>query len=425
MPTVFDLWIFQLNPQSFSAKNLEDNSSKIRPWLEVFGGVHLYHRGLRVTPYGDKGDDWLKMNFSRSRSPQGRSSTSTIIGRVNAEDSEGLLLQKTDRLGFLENEAFLELQQFAMNALDWVADFRLKTVEVKQEQVKREIKPKIIEAKRRVEEAIADNIPEPLPRKNVLLVVENYDEVREEEAKVLNEELQLYRSLATAGTTAAVFAHESGREINTLKQQVSILNAKMQKYIENELYLKYFSTTFANIQKLSSSIQGFAKYPIYLLKREKRKQGRININQVIDGVVDLFRSFLDNSNIIIELERAETEINFSGSSALVEAVLINLVTNSINAFTNTSGAPLIDRKIVIRTESTGDFLWLRVMDNALGIKGLTLDEIWLPGKTTTKSGTGLGLKIAKDSIADLGGQISAIANGEFGGAEFIVKLHLK
>ena len=425
IPTDFELWIFQLNSQSFSAKNREDNSSRIRHWLEAVGGVHMYHRSLRVAPYGDKGDDWLRINYTRSRSPQVRPSTSTVIGRVTAEDVKGYLLQKTDRLGFLENEAFLDLQQFSMNVLEWVAYFRLKTVEGIQEQVKREIRPKIAEAKKRVEEVITINIPEPVPRQEVLLVVEDYDEVREEEVKVLNEELQLYRSLATAGTTAAVFAHESGRGINTLKQQVSILNAKMQAYIDNGLYIKHFSVTLAKIQKISSSVQGFAKYPIYLLKREKRKQGKIRIHQVIHDIVNLFHDFLTDSNITIELDESDLNINFQGSSALIEAILINLITNAINAFVNTSGAPICNRKIIIRTESNEDFLWLRVMDNALGIKGLTLDEIWLPGKTTTNSGTGLGLKIAKDSVTDLGGKISAIANGQFGGAEFIVQVPLR
>jgi C4-dicarboxylate-specific signal transduction histidine kinase len=65
------------------------------------------------------------------------------------------------------------------------------------------------------------------------------------------------------------------------------------------------------------------------------------------------------------------------------------------------------------------------MDNALGIRGIAIEEIWLPGATTTPTGTGLGLKIAKDSIIDLGGQIDVLANGEFGGAEFIIKLPLR
>lgn len=424
VPTNFELWIFQLDPQSFSAKNREDNSTQIRRWLESVGGVHLYHRGLRVAPYGDKGDDWLKINFFRSRNPQSRPSTRTVIGRVVAEDSDSLLLQKTDRLGFLENETFLNLQQFAMNTLEWVADFRLGKVEIKQEDAKRGIKPKIAKAMKRVKEIIEINIPDPVPRKETLLEVENYEKITEEEVEILNEELQLYRSLATAGTTAAIFAHESGREINTLKGQVSILNAKMQKYIENEIYIKYFAKTFTTIQKLAGSVQGFAKYPIYLLKKEKRSKGSIEIHQVINDVISLFDPFLESSNTTIELDRVNTELSLRGSTALIEAILINLITNAINAF-NAKDAPIQNRKIVIRTELSENFIWLRVMDNALGIQGLTIDEIWLAGKTTTRSGTGLGLKIAKDSVIDLGGQISVIANGQLGGAEFVVQLPLK
>ena len=423
VPADFELWIFQLNPQSFSPLD-RHHLPKIRHWLEAVGGVHLYHRGLRVAPYGDKGDDWLKINFSRSRNPQVRPSNSTVIGRVIAEDSNSLLLQKTDRLGFLESETFLNLQQFAMNTLEWVADFRLQTVEVKQEQVKREIKPKIAEAKKNIEDIITIYIPEPKPQKETLLAFKGYDNIREEEVDILNVELQLYRSLATAGTTAAIFAHESGREINTLKGQVGILNAKMQKYIENEIYLKYFAKTFTTIQKLAGSVQGFAKYPIYLLKKEKRFKGSVEIHQVINDVISLFAPFLESSNTTIELDRVNTELSLRGSTALVEAILINLITNAINAF-NAKDAPIQNRKILIRTELSANFIWLRVMDNALGIQGLTIDEIWIAGKTTTRSGTGLGLKIAKDSVIDLGGQISAVANGQLGGAEFIVQLPLK
>jgi signal transduction histidine kinase len=69
-------------------------------------------------------------------------------------------------------------------------------------------------------------------------------------------------------------------------------------------------------------------------------------------------------------------------------------------------------------------LELRFMDNGPGIKGLDLEEIWLPGRTTIPAGTGLGLTIVRDSVVDLGGEIWAVANGELGGAEFVVKLPL-
>ena len=60
----------------------------------------------------------------------------------------------------------------------------------------------------------------------------------------------------------------------------------------------------------------------------------------------------------------------------------------------------------------------------MGINNIKLDEIWLPGKTTREGGTGLGLTIVRDSVADLGGKVNVIPKGELGGAEFIVELKL-
>ena len=65
---------------------------------------------------------------------------------------------------------------------------------------------------------------------------------------------------------------------------------------------------------------------------------------------------------------------------------------------------------------------MRVLDNGPGIRHLTLDEIWLPGRTTVAGGTGLGLTIVRDSVTDLGGSVRAVASGELGGAEFIIEL---
>ena len=141
-------------------------------------------------------------------------------------------------------------------------------------------------------------------------------------------------------------------------------------------------------------------------------------------MIQLFDNFLNNASICVHLDKANDDPHIQGSITLIESVLINLITNSINAF-DVSNTNIDDRKIIIRTEVFDNNLWLRFMDNALGIRDIAIEEIWLPGRTTTPTGTGLGLKIAKDSIIDLGGQIDVLANGEFGGAEFIIKLPLR
>ena len=112
---------------------------EVKEWLREFGGVHFYDRGLRVHPYGDKGHDWLDMNLSRVRSPELRPSTNTSLGRLTAQDTAGLLVQKTDRSGFIENKAFTDLRQFAIDTLDWMARQRLQQREARRTSNKQEV----------------------------------------------------------------------------------------------------------------------------------------------------------------------------------------------------------------------------------------------------------------------------------------------
>jgi C4-dicarboxylate-specific signal transduction histidine kinase len=125
----------------------------------------------------------------------------------------------------------------------------------------------------------------------------------------------------------------------------------------------------------------------------------------------------------IETSLVNANPSIRGSVALLEAILVNLMTNALNAF-NLKDAPCQNRQIMVRTELATSHLEIRFMDNSVGIKSLELDEIWLPGRTTTPGGTGLGLTIVKDSVTDLGGKIWAIENGDLGGAEFLISLPL-
>ena len=58
-PAQFDLWIYPLDSKTevFSARSV--TISEVKQWLTEYGGVHLYHNGVRVHPYGDSGHDWL------------------------------------------------------------------------------------------------------------------------------------------------------------------------------------------------------------------------------------------------------------------------------------------------------------------------------------------------------------------------------
>jgi len=420
VPAEFEMWVFLLNPQNFSAKKV--SSAEVRSWLTEVGGVHLYHRGLRVKPYGDRADDWLNINLARARNPEVRPSTSTVIGRVIAIDPDDSLIQKTDRLGFIENEAFLELRRFAIDVLEWIAKERLKETEKKREDIKQESSQDVQEVKIRLEKAIEEAVPQE-NRAIVRNVVKQYENAKEREIKALRDDLQLYRSLATAGTTAAVFAHESSKPITLIEKIAKRIESKGKQLLSDEAYIKSLKEPVEMLYRACSSWKRFANFPLHLLKREKRRSGVIDVHSVIDDTVELFQPFFEESKIEIKKIKVNQIPHIRGSIALVEAILTNLLTNTINAF-QVEGARNQGRQIIISTEILGNNVRLKVLDNGLGIKDIELDEIWLPGITTTPGGTGFGLTIVKDSVKDMRGKVRAIANGELGGAEFAVELPL-
>src|SRR5271157_1504377 len=204
-PSRFDLWVFILTQTNFSTRS--SSLAEVREWLSEFGGVHLYENGLRVAPYGNPGNDWLDLNLSRSRSPEERPSTNTSIGRVAVVDSSGMLLQKTDRSGFIETSAFEELRAFAKDSLEWMARRRLEDAERRRAHQRAAAPTAAAHSKETVEKAIAQ-APSGV-KKKLSAAFESYDRTRDKQVRSLQQEVQLYRTLSTAGITAATFAHES------------------------------------------------------------------------------------------------------------------------------------------------------------------------------------------------------------------------
>jgi signal transduction histidine kinase len=415
-PATFELWAFNVSSQKFASGA---TVTELRDWLEAFGGVHLYHRGLRVHPYGDPGHDWLEMNLARVRSPELRPSTNTSVGRIVVPDPREELVQKTDRSGFIEDEAFTELRRFAQDALEWMARERLR------EREKRRVKERAeashaVSAARASLGATLDQLPAQT-RPAVQRAIQRLETAREQEAKTLREDLQLYRTLGTVGTTAAVFAHESAKPVTQIEKMEKLVERRARKllgdrFTEIEGPLQY-------ILRAAQALRSFAALPLRLLTREKRRMGHIEVHAVIRDVLDLFQPFLEDAKIITRVELVDSTPRVRGSIAAIEAILANLLTNSVNALNSEAASPV--REVVIRTELSGEnrFL-LHVLDSGSGIEHIGLYDIWLPGRTTQPSGTGLGLTIVRDTVVDLGGKAHALAQGELGGAEFVIELPL-
>ncbi len=412
----FELWVFILDSPTFSTRTT--TIKEVKQWLKAFGGVHFYYNGLRVSPYGDQGDDWLGMNLMRAQVHYVRPSTTTSIGRVIVTDTANALMQTTDRSGFIQNEAFLEIRQFAREALQWMARRRQDEAEKKRAKMLAEASSQSGLDRQTVKNAIA-SLPE-AERSKLEHTFEAYDKTRNNEVERLKREIQLYRTLSTTGITSAVFAHESvNNPIKVIAQVIKSIRTRTQKYLSEELYTEKLQGPIDLIIRSIDSLKVLGNVTLSLVDHEKRRNSQVDIHQVIQTVIELFQPFLEirQTQIITELGTGQPYLR--GSIAAMESVITNLFNNSLFAFERN---PPGERRIIIRTFIYTDLLEIHVLDNGPGIEGISTQDIWLPGQTTTKNGTGLGLTIVRDAITDLGGKVDAVAKCELGGAEIMITL---
>ncbi|MDE0082160.1 MAG: ATP-binding protein [Gammaproteobacteria bacterium] len=414
-PVKFELWAFILNKDTFSLR--QSSIGEVRDWLSEFGGVHFYYNGLRVSPYGGPDDDWIGMNLRRVRSPEERPSTNTSIGRIDVFDQQSQLVEKTDRSGFIEDGPFRELRAFARDSMDWMASRRLREAEQRRRHARAQAPKRSGKAKEHMESTIAATPKK--TREDLEKAFESYESFRDREVDSLKKEVQLYRTLSTAGITAATFAHESNANpVKIISSSLGAIHRRAKKHF-GELYDNNFKRPIDGIRGALASLSVLSRATLDLLDHEKRRTARIDLHEVLDDVLLTYAPFFKGRDVEVIKSFASGTPFLRGQRASVESIITNLLTNSLAAFED---AATRDRVVEISTQLADDQWSLSVSDSGPGIVGIRKSDIWLPGHTTRNRGTGLGLTIVRDAVQDLGGSVEALESGPRGGA--VITVHL-
>lgn len=120
----FEFYSYDLD--SISLKDYTDSPDVIRKILKDNSGIKVYKGDMRVFDYGEKGDDWLGFDLKRINNKEWFSNNQ-IIGYIYLDpENSSSLVEKTNREGFVENEAF--------NMFRLVLDYVLN--EIKNERLK-------------------------------------------------------------------------------------------------------------------------------------------------------------------------------------------------------------------------------------------------------------------------------------------------
>lgn len=127
-----------------------------------------------------------------------------------------------------------------------------------------------------------------------------------------------------------------------------------------------------------------------LLKGERsREVGQVAIDEVIKDCLLIFNHVLSRAEVNIE------------DGAMVYGDADDLKILFINIIKNAAEASRAEEKIAIQVKAWKDenAVWVSIVDNGEGMDQQQLDGLWTSGKTTKKTGSGIGMQAIK-RIAD-------------------------
>ena len=212
------------------------------------------------------------------------------------------------------------------------------------------------------------------------------------EAEAAKQALIQNEKLAAVGRLAATIAHEINNPLECVTNLIYL--TKMESSLD-EIALSNLTLADAELKRVAHiTKQTLGFY------RETSKPASVNLKEIIDDVLGLYASRIENKGIRVHREyNNDTLYGFAGG---LRQIFSNLLLNAIDAVG-------MNGVITVRTSHSrnGNQIRVTIADNGSGIPRQHLTNIFEPFFTTkAHTGTGLGLWVSKQIVEKHGGQIS-------------------
>ena len=238
----------------------------------------------------------------------------------------------------------------------------------------------------------------------------------QENLQTAKEQLLQAEKLASLGRLSAGVAHEILNPVNIISMELQMLMAKDNVPPDVLEELKICMAQIERIVGITQDLKQLARVP-------SNKTVMADINDIVAHILNLYDTQL-------KIEKIETKVHYqrdlpmtSLDKGKIEQVILNLITNAVDAMEGKENKVLRVRTDLEKTPGDADSLRITVADNGTGISRKHRSVIYEPFFTTKESGkgTGLGLPISYSIVEDHGGTLRA-DNNEWGGASFHVRL---
>jgi C4-dicarboxylate-specific signal transduction histidine kinase len=143
----------------------------------------------------------------------------------------------------------------------------------------------------------------------------------------------------------------------------------------------------------------------------------VDVNEIIREMILLLRSEVRRHSISVRAELAPDLPQVMGDRVQLQQVLMNLVTNSIDAMKDVNGP----RELAINSQrAEHEEVMVSVSDTGVGLPPQQADQIFRAFFTTKPHGTGMGLSISRSIVESHSGRLWAADNSSRGASFHII-----
>lgn len=220
--------------------------------------------------------------------------------------------------------------------------------------------------------------------------------------------------LAALGQMSAALSHEFNQPLAAVKTYADNAATYLDRNRIDEA-----RDNVGRISQMADRMAAISKHLRNFARRPQEKIGPVSLLPVINDALAILSAKLRDRNANIAFDPPAKDIWIMGGQVRLQQVLVNLISNALDASVN------VDREVDIHLtiEETSDRVRINVRDHGTGLEADAKSQIFDPFFTTKGpgEGLGLGLSISYNIIRDFGGHLLA-DNHPDGGAIFTIDL---
>ncbi|HCA5148152.1 TPA: ATP-binding protein [Acinetobacter baumannii] len=421
-----------------------------KSWLDKFSGIKIYRDNFRVRPYGEVKDpsyDWLGLGPRKTASPAAASRYGGY--KVQADQVSGIINisrlsnfefnDKSSREGLQDTETFRifrriilnmiskfeEDRSFIMSQLKHYDDIKYgpardleKAKKLAEAILQKEKQKQKNEQKDEKPESHSAEDYERIRLENIALA--QYAKSKEEEAEKLSDEQKLLRGLASSGILSASLGHHLSKIRDNLFERHRTLVQMLSMKINQDTFKDTpdFMNPFIYLNEMKEDdkkIVEWLGFSLGFTRKDKRKRKLFILDQYLIQLKNNWKNTLHDRSIDLVINCPDN-IRLRAFELDFDSIFINLLTNSIDAFSQTNGNDDV-RKITIECTKEVNHIVIYYKDNGPGLSKDILDPaiIFEPLFTTKKdhsngddTGTGLGMWIIKSVVDEYEGKLNIL-----------------